>query len=452
MKFNIIGNGCFSTFLTKDYLNHEYVNPFIWSLIEYEDMFNLIKNYDNINFNNFTVNYNKQDNNYFIILDDYHIKIIYLHYKYDKNAKKYTIIGNDGFYCDMENFLKNRWLSHIEKMKTLKPIFCIAQTNPNNIYTDEQLQNIKNINTSYDIIIINERMGNTEAARKIFNEFLKPKYIMTEEELKQKLIADFTKRGYNFDIDHPKTIQEKIQWMKLHDSTPLKTKCADKILVHEYCKEKLGKDICTPILKVYNNVNEINLSELPSQFVIKCNHGCHYNIIVKDKSTFDLQEAKTKLNTWLGRDFAFWYGCEMHYSPIKRKVFVEKYMNDGHDDLIDYKFLCFNGVPTYCQIISDRGNKELKRLNYYDMDFNFVDICRLEFPNNPNLLDKKPKNFELMKEYAKVLSKDFKFVRVDFYEIGDEVYLGELTFTPGSGYIKYKNPDHGLMLGNKIQM
>ena len=53
---------------------------------------------------------------------------------------------------------------------------------------------------------------------------------MKEEEIKQKLIADFTKRGYDFNIDNPKTIQEKIQWMKVYDSTSLKTKCADKII------------------------------------------------------------------------------------------------------------------------------------------------------------------------------------------------------------------------------
>lgn len=275
---------------------------------------------------------------------------------------------------------------------------------------------------------------------------------VTNKQIKIKLIEDFTKRGYKFNIDNPKTIQEKIQWLKIYDSTSLKTKCADKIKIHEYCKEKLGKDICIPIIKIYNSINEISIKDLPKQFVIKCNHGCHYNIIVKNKDMLNINEVKRKLNVWLSRDFAYWYGYEMHYSNINRKAFVEKYMNDGHEDLIDYKFLCFNGKPTYCQIISDRGNKEFKRLNYYDMNFNFVDICRLEFPNNPKILDKKPKNFEVMKEYAKKLSEDFKFVRVDFYEINGQVYLGELTFTPGSGYIKYKNPNDGLKLGNLLQL
>ena len=34
--------------------------------------------------------------------------------------------------------------------------------------------------------------------------------------------------GYELDLDNPKTYNEKIQWLKLYDSTPLKTRLADK--------------------------------------------------------------------------------------------------------------------------------------------------------------------------------------------------------------------------------
>lgn len=40
----------------------------------------------------------------------------------------------------------------------------------------------------------------------------------------------------------------------------------------------------------------------------------------------------------------------------------------------------------------------------------------------------KSKLFELMKTYAKKLSKDFKFVKKDLYELENEISLGELTF------------------------
>ena len=53
----------------------------------------------------------------------------------------------------------------------------------------------------------------------------------------------------------------------------MKGKCADKILLHKYAKRILKKDICNKILKVYDNPEQINVSELPDQFVLKANHG-----------------------------------------------------------------------------------------------------------------------------------------------------------------------------------
>ena len=142
----------------------------------------------------------------------------------------------------------------------------------------------------------------------------------------------------------------------------------------------------------------------------------------------------------------------MAYYPIKRKIFAEQFVKDKNEgELTDYKFLCFNGEPKYCQVINDRDTKDF-HLNYYDMNFNFVDICITDVPNNKNKLDKKPNNFEQMKEYAKKLSQDFNFVRVDFYEINDKVYLSELTFFPASGFFSYKNKKTDLMLGNMLNL
>jgi hypothetical protein len=239
--------------------------------------------------------------------------------------------------------------------------------------------------------------------------------------------------------------------MKIYDSTPLKTKCADKIKLHDYCIEKLGFDLCIPILHIYDKVEDIDWGQLPEQFVIKCNHGSGMNIIVKDKSTLNIQQAENKLNRFMKDDFAFHVGYEMHYHDIPHKIFVEEYKNDGNKDLIDYKFLCFNGEPRYCQIIGGRNDKT-RHLNYYDMDFNFVNISRYDFQNNENIHDKKPENFDLMVEYSKKLSEDFKFVRVDFYEVNGKVYLGELTFTPGAGFFRYKNESDNKLVGDMLDL
>ena len=271
------------------------------------------------------------------------------------------------------------------------------------------------------------------------------------EKYKEPLINLCKRHGIGYNLDNPVTIQDKLNWMKIYDSTPLKTRCADKIQLHDYCKEKLGVDLCIPIIKTYDKVSDINWDELPNQFVIKCNHGSGMNIIVKDKSTLNIADAERRLQGFMNDDFAFHVGYEMHYHDIPHRIFVEEYKNDGHKDLIDYKFLCFNGEPKFCQVIGGR-NESTRHLNYYDIDFNLTNICRTDFRNNLNIKDEKPKTFDKMVEYAKVLSEDFKFVRVDFYEINGKLYLGELTFTPGACFFHYSDSKYNEIIGNMLEI
>lgn len=250
-------------------------------------------------------------------------------------------------------------------------------------------------------------------------------------------------------IDDPKTIQEKLQWLMLYDNNKLKAECADKIKVHDYCIKKLGKDICVPIIKIYNNTNDINLSELPNKFVLKCNHGCRMNIIVNDKNKID-KNYKEIISKWMNKDFGQVL-LEPHYSLIDRKIFAEKLLEDNNNKyLIDYKFWCFNGEPKFYTINSDNGHYRGTDIIYYDIKTD-KDMEVYNKSENPIYFN-KPKNFELMVDYSKKISEDFKFVRVDFYEIDGQVYLGELTFTPGAGNMTYKNMDVAIKLGNLLKL
>lgn len=268
------------------------------------------------------------------------------------------------------------------------------------------------------------------------------------EEYRDQLIRLGKRVGFNLDLDNPKTIQDKINWMKIYDTTPLKTKCADKIRVHEYCKEKLGKDICVPIIAIYDNVEDIQWDKLPEQFVIKCNHGSGMNIIVKNKSNLNITDAINKLKYWMKDDFAFRNGYEMQYHDIPHKIFVEEYKKDENQEnsLYDYKFWCFNGEPKYYTINNGVGHGDII---YYDMNGNVVDLYNAY---KPDLNYKKPVNFDEMVEYSKKLSSDFLFVRVDFYEVSGKTYLGELTFTPGVGFFKYKKNEYNTIFGDLIDL
>lgn len=252
-------------------------------------------------------------------------------------------------------------------------------------------------------------------------------------------------------LNNPITINEKINWLKVYDVLNIKAKCADKILIHDYCKEKLGKDICIPIIKIYDSPDQINLNELPNKFVLKCNHGYKMNIICKDKYLFNLTEAKEKCKKWLSDDFGL-RTLQLHYSLIDRKCFIEKYVTNGEVGLTDYKFWCQNGIPYFVIVINDRYNgKDKIHANIYDLNWNKYDVGWKTFKTNYDLLDKKPQTFDLMINYAKKLSEDFKFVRVDFYEINGQCYLGELTFTPDNGLFHF-DKDKELYYGNLLTL
>ena len=234
------------------------------------------------------------------------------------------------------------------------------------------------------------------------------------------------------------TFQDKLNWLIIHDTNELKGNCSDKILLHEYSKTKLGKDICNKILKIYNNVEEINISELPNKFVLKTNHGSGFNIIVNNKTNLNLKESKKLLSEWMNLDFGE-RSREFHYSFIKKKIFVEEYIGKN---LKNYKFLCYNGHPKFVYLSLEEGNHKYR--NFYDMNWNFLNFSCLSKPH-PIYNFTKPKFFQLMKKYASILSSDFKFVRVDLYELENEVRLGELTFTPMNSKFYCKNKSHEIV-------
>ena len=265
------------------------------------------------------------------------------------------------------------------------------------------------------------------------------------QKLYQKRIKYLKKYNVTYNESNLITFQDKINWLIIHDSSEIKGKCSDKILLHEFSKKALGKDICNKILKIYNNIEEININELPNKFVLKTNHGSGFNIVVNNKSNLDYIIAKRNLNKWINIDFGK-FSMEFHYSFIKKKIFAEEFIGD---EIKNYKFLCFNGKPKFVYLSIMENNKKYR--NFYDMNWNFLNFHCLSEPH-PIKNFSKPIFFELMKRYARILSREFIFVRIDFYELENDIRLGELTFTPMNSFFYCKNKSHEIELGKDIKI
>lgn len=254
--------------------------------------------------------------------------------------------------------------------------------------------------------------------------------------------------GKKLNLKNPQDFNEKIQWLNLYSKNEYRIKCSDKYLAREFFIQKGFEEYLPKLLGVYKNALDINFNELPNKFVLKCTHGCGYNVICKDKSKLDVEKAKKDLNRWLKEDFGAEAG-ETHYSKIEPKIICEEFIEGiGEDVPIDYKIHCFNGVAKFALACIDRY-KDLK-LQFYDLDWNRLEYQSKEWYSTKYV--EKPSLLNEMVEISEKLAKDFDFVRVDFFESKGKLYIGELTFTPNAGRIKYLSKEALIEIGKMLNL
>src|SRR5690554_2911549 len=129
--------------------------------------------------------------------------------------------------------------------------------------------------------------------------------------------------GKKLNIKDPKTFNEKLQWLKLHDRKPEYSIYVDKYAVRSYIAKTIGKKYLIPLIVVYDSVEEIDWASLPDKFVLKCTHGSGSNIICPDKNKLDMEEAKKKLQKWMNKNW-YWFGREWPYKKVKPRIICEE--------------------------------------------------------------------------------------------------------------------------------
>lgn len=236
---------------------------------------------------------------------------------------------------------------------------------------------------------------------------------------------------HKLNLKNPKRYTEKLQHLRLYEypNNDLVSKCASRVGVREYIKDLGLDEYLIPCLGIYDSFDDINFAELPNQFVMKCSHACAFNMIVKDKSTLDINEARKKFNKWLKTN----YGkktIELHYAKIKPQIIIEKYIG-GLELPLEYKIHVFNGKAKNLYVVSGRG-KDIRYNNYY-IDWTPFDGSQFNGWKKTDYPLNKPENFDEMIKLAETLAKPFPFVRVDLYNIDGKIYFGEMTFTPAKG-------------------
>ncbi len=252
-------------------------------------------------------------------------------------------------------------------------------------------------------------------------------------------------------LRNPVTLNEKIMWLKLnqygHD--PLVIQCADKYRVREYVQQVGCGEILNDLIGVWDRAEDIPWETLPDAFVLKCNHGCGFNLLCPDKSTLDIPNAQAQLDKWMHTEF--WEKlAEIQYRTIPKKIICESFLGDG-TELLDYKIYCFHGKAEYLLVCAQR---EAGTPKFYFFDRNWK-MCRLtrdgqQAPHDFTL--PRPAQLDEMLQYAERLAAPFPFVRVDLYFVDNQIYFGELTFTPSAALDSSRLPETDRMFGSMLHL
>ncbi len=252
--------------------------------------------------------------------------------------------------------------------------------------------------------------------------------------------------GKKPDLEHPVTFNEKNNWRKLHDRKEIYTSLVDKYRTKEIIAQRVGAQHTFPVLGVWERGEDIDFDSLPEQFVLKVNHAGGV-IVCRDKAQFDRKAAIRELNRTLKTDY-FIRNREWPYKDVPRRILAEQYMGEN---LVDYKNYCFNGRLEYTFVWKNQSRADGRKpqayfCGAYDRNWVKSDIA-IGYPT----LDvevPKPEGYDAMCAVAEEMAQDSPFVRVDCYLLKGIPYVGELTFYPWGGFMRFQDEKFDRLLGD----
>ena len=253
----------------------------------------------------------------------------------------------------------------------------------------------------------------------------------------------------NLNLKNPITFNEKLQWCKLYyfPYDPLVVQCADKYAVRRHIEKEGYGDKLVPLLGSWDKAEDIDWDALPDRFVLKCNHGCAYNIICSDKMALDRAATIKQLNGWLREDFGA-FNIEPHYSKISpRKIICEQFLGET---IMDYKFFCFNGEPKCIYVSYNLIHDRQAQIGFFYLDGSKVPLKRNDYSDIPSV--QLPVFYYEMIDMAKNLCQDFPFVRIDFFLANNTYYFAEFTFTPGACMMPFNSDKYDNEWGDMLRL
>ncbi len=259
------------------------------------------------------------------------------------------------------------------------------------------------------------------------------------------------KYGHPPNYANPRTLSEKLAWMRLYDRDPRYVQLVDKLAVRDWVRERVGEEVLVPLYGVWEKASDIQLDELPERFVLKCNHECGYVVLCKDRDQLDWPFVQAQLATRLKMNYYYRY-LEWPYLNVTPRILAEELLeNEQGGEPLDYKFYCFDGEPHYLYIVKDRHTKPIRA--YFSTDWEPMPFYSPEFMKGPLMPAlPRPTQFEQMLNIARKLSQGLRYCRVDLYEVREQVFFGEITLICGAGFLTFTPDSYSYSLGDRIKL
>ena len=265
-------------------------------------------------------------------------------------------------------------------------------------------------------------------------------------------VALFATRAHMKSFHHipnivkPRSFNEKVCRRKIMERDPRFPVLADKVLVKDIVRAKLGDDWIIPTIWHGQHLPPVEERTWPMPFVIKVNSGSGWNIFVRNEAECDWPDIERRCDEWMRTTFGRHLG-EWLYAHIKPQILVEPFIGKLADLPLDYKFWTFGGKVKAIQVDTDREHSTRRR--FYDPDWRPLPFAKgvpLEERDIP-----RPVSLDRMIAAAEILAEDISFVRVDFYEIEDSPVFGEMTFYPASGISHFSPSEWDEVMGSYWQ-
>ena len=271
--------------------------------------------------------------------------------------------------------------------------------------------------------------------------------------IKANLNTYKSRQGYEMDINNPKSFTEKIQWYKLFYKREDLCKIVDKHFFKNYIKEKLGEGYTIPLYGYWTSVKDLekDWNKLPEEFCLKStisSEGLNIKII-HNKSSVDFLKLKKELKEWLKpKNTMLDSYCSAYYNTTPG-ILAEEYMENIKNQLFDYKIFCFNGNPYCVYAATEHFNRNDYPITFYNLSWEKMNV---KYGEHETADIPKPKHLDEMIKISKILSQGFPFIRVDFFDTENKLWVAELTLYPGGGLTPYNPTSFNESLGNLFEL